>query len=75
MGQIQIRQSQAERLGVKAYSSLSAELEKASLRLSANESFQNAKADIAALTGMSMGHSTQQRLVESQCFEEVARPS
>lgn len=71
MGRLQIRQSQAERLGVKAYSRLSGGLEKASLRLSANESFQNASADIAALTGMSIGHSTQQRLVGRQNFEEV----
>lgn len=56
---------------MKAYSRLSGGLEKASLRLSANESFQNAEADIAALTGMSIGHSTQQRLVGRQCFEEV----
>ena len=59
MGFLHIRQSQAERLGVKAYSRLSGGLEKASLRLSANESFQNAK----------VGHSTQQRLVGRQSFE------
>jgi hypothetical protein len=69
VGSIEIRQSQAERLGVKAYSRLSGGLEKASLRLSANESFHDAAADIAALTGIMVGHSTQQRLVGRQSFE------
>jgi hypothetical protein len=71
VGALEIRQSQAEQLGVKAYSRLSGGLEKASLRLSANESFQDAEADIAALTGMTVGHSTQQRLVGRQSFEPV----
>jgi len=39
------------------------------LRLDANESFQDAEADIAALTGIAVGHSTQQRLVGRQSFE------
>lgn len=69
VGVLEIRQSQAERLGVKAYSRISGGLEKASLRLSANESFQDAEDDIAALTGMQVGHSTQQRLVGRQSFE------
>jgi hypothetical protein len=69
VGSLEIRQSQAEQLGVKAYSRLSGGLEKASLRLSANESFQNAEADLAAMTGMSLGHSTHHRLVSRQSFE------
>jgi hypothetical protein len=48
---------------------MSGGLEKACLRLSANESFQDAEADIAALTGIAVGHSTQQRLVGRQAFE------
>ena len=40
VGLLEIRQSQAEQLGVKAYSQVSVSLEKASLRLSANESFR-----------------------------------
>ena len=71
VGTLEIRQSQAEQLGVQAYSRLSSGLEQASLRLSANESFQDAEADIAALTGMTVGHSTQQRLVGRQSFESV----
>jgi hypothetical protein len=45
---------------------MSGGLEKACLRLSANESFENAEADIAVLTGIAVGHSTQQRLVGRQ---------
>jgi hypothetical protein len=56
-----------EQLGVKAYSRLNSGLEKASLRLSANESFQ----DPAALTSMTVGNSGQQQLVGRQSFEPV----
>lgn len=69
VGKLRIRQQQAEQLGVKRHSRLSGGLEKACLRLSANESFQAAEADIAALTGIAVGHSTQQRLVGRQSFE------
>lgn len=69
VGKLQIRQQQAEQLGVKRHSRMSGGLEKACLRLSANESFQAAEADIAALTGIAVGHSTQQRLVGRQSFE------
>jgi hypothetical protein len=44
-------------------------LEKSCLRLGANESFQDAEVDIAALTGIAVGHSTQQRLVGRQLFD------
>ena len=54
------------RLGLKSRSQLSPLLEKCCLRLSANESYQNAEAEIEALTGMIVGHSTQQRLVLRQ---------
>lgn len=64
-----MRQRQAEQLGVKPHSRMSGGLEKACLRLSANESFQSAEIDIAALTGIAVGHSTQQRLVARQSFE------
>ena len=39
------------------------------LAIGANESFQAAEADIAALTGIAVGPSTQQRLVGRQSFE------
>jgi len=69
VGQLPIREAQAERLEVKPHTRLSGLLEKACLRLSANESFQSAEADIEALTGMKVGHSTQQRLVGRQSLE------
>ena len=69
VGKLRVRQHQAEQLGVKRHSRMSGGLEKACLRLSANESFQDAEADIAALTGIAVGHSTQQRLVGRQSFE------
>jgi hypothetical protein len=69
VGQLVIRQHQAEQLGVQHHRRMSGGLEKACLRLSANESFQSAEADIAALTGIAVGHSTQQRLVGRQRFE------
>lgn len=69
VGELRLRQSQAEQLGVKRHSRISGLLEKACLRLSANESFQNAEVDMAALTGIEVGHSTQQRLVGRQSFE------
>lgn len=69
MGKLRVQKHQAERLGVKPRSRMSGGLEKACLRLSANESFQDAEADLAALTGIAVGHSTQQRLVGRQAFE------
>jgi len=39
------------------------------LRLSANVSYQNAEIEIEALTGVKVGHSTQQKLVLSQDFQ------
>lgn len=69
VGELRLRQSQAEQLGVKRHSRISGLLEKSCLRLSANESFQNAEVDVAALTGIEVGHSTQQRLVGRQSFE------
>lgn len=41
-------------------------MEKCCLRLSANESYQSAEVEIEALTGVKVGHSTQQRLVLRQ---------
>lgn len=67
-----MKNKQVERLGLKSYSQLSPLLEKCCLRLSANESYQKAEAEIEALTGMIVGHSTQQRLVNRQ---ELPLPS
>lgn len=61
-----MKAKQAEKLGLRSHSQLSPLLEKCCLRLSANESYQNAEAEVKALTGMIVGHSTQQRLVLRQ---------
>ena len=55
-----------------AYQRLSPLLEKCCLRLSANESYQKAEAEIEALMGMKVNHSTLQRLVQRT---EVERPT
>lgn len=54
------------RLGLKPRSRLSPLLEKCCLRLSANESYQNAEADLEALTGIQVGHSSLHRTVQRQ---------
>lgn len=66
VGVVKLKASQAEKLGLKPRSQLSPLLEKCCLRLSANESYQSASAEIEALTGVKVGHSTQQRLVLRQ---------
>jgi hypothetical protein len=53
-------------MGLKARSRLSPLLQKCCLRLSANESYQKAEVEIEALTGVKVGHSTQQKLVVHQ---------
>ncbi len=61
---------QAKILGLKPYSQLSPLFEKNCLLLSGNESFQDSEKDIEALTGIKVSHSTLQRLVHRQEFEE-----
>lgn len=56
-------------MGLKPRSRLSPLLQKCCLRLSANESYQNAETEIEALTGVKVGHSTQQKLVMEQDFQ------
>ena len=48
MGVLKLKATQAKRLGLKLRSQLSPLLEKCCLRLSANESYQNAEAEIEA---------------------------
>jgi hypothetical protein len=55
-------------LGLEPRSQISPLLQKCCLRISANESYQNAEVEIEALTGIKVGHSTQQRLVLRQDF-------
>ena len=59
-----MRSQQALRLGLDAYQRLSPMLKKCCLRLSANESYQKAEGEIAALMGVRVSHSTLQRLVQ-----------
>lgn len=51
---------------MKRYTKISPQLEKCCLLLSANESYARAEQDIEVLTGITVSHSTQQRLVHRQ---------
>ena len=64
-------EKQAQVLEVKAHTRWSPYLEQCCLLLSANESYERTAEDIQVLTGVSVSHSTQQRLVQRQSF---ARP-
>lgn len=66
VGVLPISKQQANKLGVQSYSRLSPLLQKCCLRLSANESYQNAEQEIEALTGVKVSHSTLQRQVLDQ---------
>lgn len=70
MGKVTVTEKQAHILGLKPYSQLSPLVEKNCLLLSGNESFQNVEKDILALTGIKVSHSTLQRLVQRQEYEE-----
>lgn len=56
-------EQQAKKLQLKPRKRLSPWIEKSCLLLSANVSYENAARDFEELTGMAIGHSTQQRLV------------
>ncbi len=68
VGSIPITDKQASRLELPSNSRISPLLEKCCLRVSANESYQNASAEIQALTGMKVGHTTLHRLVQRTEF-------
>jgi hypothetical protein len=63
VGKLTISEKQAKKLGVKSRQRLSPQIEKSCLLLSANVSYENAARDLKDLTGIDVGHSTQQRLV------------
>lgn len=65
-----ISEKQSQILDVAAYTRWSPHLVKCCLLLSANESYARAAEDIEVLTGVGVPHSTQQRLVHRQTFEE-----
>lgn len=66
MGKLKLTAKQAQKLGLKPRSRLSPLLQKCCLRLSANESYLHAETEIEVLTGVKVGHSTQQKLVLKQ---------
>jgi hypothetical protein len=70
VGKVIVTEKQAQILGLKPYSQLSPLFEKNCLLLSGNESFQDGEKDIETLTGMKVSHSTLQRLVQRQDYEE-----
>lgn len=61
-------EKQAERLELPSHTRISPLLEKCCLRVSANQSYQKSEAEIEALTGMIVGHTTLHRLVERAEF-------
>lgn len=69
VGELKLKAKQVQKLGLKPRSRLTPLLQKCCLRLSANESYQNAELEIEALTGVNVGHSTQQKLVLKQEFQ------
>jgi hypothetical protein len=69
VGELKLKAKQLQRLGLKPRSRLSPLLQKCCLRLSAKESYQKAEVEIEALTGVKVGHRTQQKLVVEQDSE------
>jgi hypothetical protein len=69
VGELKLKAKQLQRLGLKPRSRLSPLLQKCCLRLSAKESYQKAEVEIEALTGVKVGHRTQQKLVVEQDWE------
>jgi hypothetical protein len=64
-----VSQQQAKKLKLKPRKRLSPWIEKSCLLLSANVSYENAARDFEELTGIAIGHSTQQRLVHRTDWE------
>jgi hypothetical protein len=69
VGKLKLKAKQVKRLGLEPRSRLSPLLQKCCLRLAANESYQNAEQEIEALTGIKVGHTSQQKLVLAQEFQ------
>ena len=63
LGKLKITKKQADALGIEPKTRHSPLLEKCCLLYRANESYQNAENDLLLLTGLKVGHSTQQRKV------------
>ncbi len=71
LGELQLSEQQAKKLGVKPGTQISGYLEKCCLLVSANNSYERTAEDLAMLTGISISASTQQRLVHRQDFGTV----
>jgi hypothetical protein len=69
VGELTLKAKQLQRLALKPRSRLSPLLPKCCLRLSAKESYQKAEVEIEALTGVKVGHRTQEKLVVEQDLE------
>ena len=68
---MKLTKNQAKKLEVKSNTQLSPHLQKCCLLLSANVSYANSARDLEILTGLTVSHSTQQRLVQRHEFTEV----
>ncbi len=68
VGIVPLTEKQAERLELPSHTRISPLLKKCCLRVIANSSYQKAEAEIEALTGMKVGHTTLHRLVERAEF-------
>ena len=71
LGELPITEKQAKKLEVKARTQMSPMLEKNCLLLSGDESDEKSAQKIKSLTGITVSHSTQQRLVHRYAFEEL----
>lgn len=65
---LKITNNQAEYFGLKSFTQLSPLMEKCTLLISANESYQRGEKDLEKFTGIKVYHSTLQRLVKRQDF-------
>ena len=71
LGLLSVSHKQADKLGLKPRVRLSPLIEKSCLLLSANVSYEKAERDLKLLTGISVSHSTQQRLVQRSEWIEL----
>jgi hypothetical protein len=73
VGTLSVSEQQAKKLQLKPRKRLSPWIEKSCLLLSANVSYENAARDFEELTGIAVGHSTQQRLVHRADWDAPRR--
>lgn len=71
IGDLTITSKQAKQLKVRARTQISPHMEKCCLLSSGNESYERAMKNVKELTGITVSHSTQQRLVQRYNFPKV----